>query len=129
MPSPPSYIMINFKDRVIEMLLSVRIYRQKSWYFAECPELELVDQGKSKKEAVLSLQQMISISLIEAFETGNLAEMLKELGFKENKVPVPTLRIYANTSIKAANLTPLPFNTRIPFNIECPSLEYTSVLA
>lgn len=109
-----SYIMFNAKLRVLEIKLSIKIDRENSFYLARCPELQLTDQGKTMKEAIHNVTEMAIISLIEAIETGNIDAMMKELGFTQAKVPVPTVSIYKVSNKAYANLIPLEAEKHIP---------------
>jgi hypothetical protein len=109
MKSLGSYILIYPQARTIEVHLSYRSFEKDNLHFAECPELELIDQGKSTKEAVKNLQNMISITLVSAIETGILDEMLTNLGFKRAKVPVPSIEIYDHPAESFVDFNPLEF--------------------
>ncbi len=94
MSSNDSYVMINEKERFLEVKLSVRTFKDSGWFIAECPELDLADQGKTKRKSIENLHRMVIFSLIEAIESGNIEPMLKKLGFNKIKVPVPDLMIF-----------------------------------
>lgn len=104
-----SYIVIYPQARTIEVRLSYRNFKKDGLHFAECPELELIDQGNSTKEAVKNLRNMISITLVSAIETGVLDEMLTNYGFKRIKVPVPSIEIYEHPAESYADFNPLEF--------------------
>lgn len=115
-----SYIMFNAKLRVLEIKLSIDIGRENGLYLATCPELQLIDQGKTMKEAIQNITEMALISLIEAIETGNIDAMMKELGFTRAKVPVPTVSIYKVSNEAYANLIPLEIEKHIPSTLGSP---------
>ena len=114
MPPMESYIMINEKERFLEVKLSVRTFKNSGWYIAECPELDLADQGKTKRKSIENLHRMVIFSLIEAIETGHIKPMLKELGFSKIKVPVPDLMIFNIPSEKYEKYDPLYIGTPYP---------------
>jgi len=106
--------MINMKERFLELKLSVRTFKDNSWYIAECPELDLADQGKTKRKAIENLHRMVIFTLIEAIETGNIEPMLKKLGFNKVNVPVPDLAIFNTASKKYEQYDPLYIGTPFP---------------
>lgn len=65
----------------IEVNVSHRTWSRERWHFAQCPELQLIEQGKSKKECVKNLSDMIVASLEEAIASNNIKGMMRELGF------------------------------------------------
>ena len=113
MKSDASYIMFNAKLRMLEIKLSIKIDRENGFYLARCPELQLTDQGKTMKEAIHNITEMAIISLIEAIETENIDAMMKELGFTQTKIPVPTVSIYKISNEAYANLIPLEVEKHI----------------
>jgi hypothetical protein len=109
-----SYVMINEKERFLEVKLSVRTFKDNGWYIAECPELDLADQGKTKRKSIENLHRMVIFSLIEAIETGHIEPMLKKLGFNKIEVPVPDLMIFNIASEKYEKYDPLYIGTPYP---------------
>jgi hypothetical protein len=103
-----SYIYFDGKNRTIEARLSCAFKKRREWYFAECPELQLVDQGKSKREALENLNAMITASIVEAFEAGKLGEMLVKLGFRKQELPLRDREIFRQELESAGDLQPLP---------------------
>jgi len=79
-----SYILINRDLRMLQVQLSYRDFKEDGWYFAECPELRMMDQGKTKKEAYRNLVSLVLTNLVVAVETGYLDDYLKALGFSFN---------------------------------------------
>jgi hypothetical protein len=102
----------------MEVGLSVRTFREGSWFFAECPELKLIDQGKTRKEAIHYLRQMVIASLIEAIESGNIEAMLTTLGFKQTKYRGKPIEYYDMQGEKYKNYLPLTFDATISPRVE-----------
>lgn len=111
--SDNSYIFIDRLNRKLEVRLSYRSWRRGKWHFARCAELQMTDQGKTKREAITSLNKMVLISLIEAIETDNIDAMLKNLGFKMKKLPIPKRKYYSQKIDSFEDLNPLYFNEPI----------------
>ena len=81
MPTPGySYIFVDHNQQTIEAQISCTFTRRGKWHFARCPELQLIDQGRTRREALNCLMEMIFQTLVTAAETGKLEGMLKELG-------------------------------------------------
>jgi len=112
--SSTSYVMFNTGERFLDVKLSVRTFKENGWHFANCPELDLVDQGKTIKAAIANLHEMVITSLIEAIETDNIDSMLKALGFTRSKVPKQSIAIYNIPADKYENLFPLTFKAAVP---------------
>ena len=112
-PTGSSYILINPTERRLEMQLSFRHFKEGRWYFAECPELKLIDQGKTLKSAYNNLRQMVIASLIEAIESDNVDMMLRALGFKRSALTEPALNVYNVSGEKYKNLIPLDIRTTV----------------
>ncbi len=124
MKADSSYIMFNAAQRMLEFRLSAEVWKEGRWYLARCPELKMTDQGKTTKDVIRNLTDMVIISLAEAIESNNIDGMLKELGFKRSKVPVPTVSIYEIPADKYVNLMPLTYAASIPV-ARVASIEYT----
>jgi predicted RNase H-like HicB family nuclease len=120
-----SYIMYNSTQGTLEFRLSAKIAEDENWFLASCPELQMTDQGKTVKEAIRNLTEMVEISLIEAIETGHIESMLKALGFNRSKVPVPTVSIYEMSGAEYQNLVPIYLVSHIPSS-SFTRVEYTS---
>jgi len=103
-----SYIYIDGKNRVIEAQLSCAFSRRGKLHFAECPELQLIDQGYSKREALENLTEMAAATIIEAVRAGKLDGMLRVLGFTKQRIPLRDRTIFKQVLEGADNLTPLP---------------------
>ena len=106
-----SYIFVDLKHRLIEARLSCSYTKEGEWHFAECPELRLVAQGKSKWQALENLVDMIAASLIEAIESDKIDEMLRELGFRRTEL-VPLRKVFRR-SIE-------PDDKDVPLSLEVP---------
>jgi len=107
-----SYIFVDRIHHEIHARVSCKTSSKGKWHFAECPELDLMDQGLSKIEAIENLKNMVGAVLSESVETENLDGMLRELGFKISKMPVPNLEIFQMSNEPFRNMFPLPIETR-----------------
>ena len=54
---------------------------QGKWYFANCPELDFVSQGRTSEEAKKNLLEVIEIQFEEMRSTGTVEDYLAEYGF------------------------------------------------
>ena len=116
-----SYILINRDLRMLQVQLSYRDFKEDGWCFAECPELKLVDQGKTKKEAYGNLVSMVLTTLVVAVETGNIDNYLKKLGFKKDRLDIPILKVFRQyTSYK--DTIPLTLDAPLPSHISTNSI-------
>lgn len=120
--SEVSYIFIDTRNRIIEAQLSCVFSKEGKWHFAECPELDLIDQGRTMRDAVENLTQMICETLVAAIENGKMTDMMQTLGFEEVK-PVPEKTFFSRT-VRRSDRIPLPAFT-IPFNRSAPSRPIT----
>ncbi|MCD6218584.1 hypothetical protein J7L05_12120 [bacterium] len=111
--SDNSYILVDRLNRKLEVRLSYRSWKRGKWDFARCVELQMTDQGKTKREAITNLNGMVLISLIEAVETDNIDAMLKSLGFKMKKLPIPKRKYYSQKIDSFEKLNSLTFNEPI----------------
>ena len=121
-----SYILINRDLRVMQIQLSYRDFKEDGWYFAECPELRMMDQGKTKRSAYENLRAMILTTLITAFETDCIDAYLKELGFKQDKLGIPVLNVYKQT-IDLPDVIPLSLEAALPPHTGSPTLPVETV--
>ena len=112
--SDNSYILVDKLNRRIEANLSYRTWRRDKWYFARCVELEMTDQGRTKRDAINNLHKMILISLTEAVETKNITAMLDDLGFKHKRLPIPKREYYSLSIDSFEDLNPLILNEPLP---------------
>ena len=112
-----SYIFVNRRERILDLCLSYRDFKENGHYAVECPELRLMDQGKTKAEAYEHLAQNIFTTLVVAIETGNLQAHLRALGFKERKIPVPDAEIFEIPYSEEPDLLPLTLKASLPVDI------------
>ena len=111
--SSNSYIAIESTEDyfIMQVYVSCKTKIENGWHFACCPELGLMDQGYSKREAIENLILMVRETLIEALETGNLDAMLKELGF--NKRTQRTRKRYTSSIDAFEELYPIKFDVEV----------------
>ena len=121
--SDHSYIFIDWNFRIVEAVLSCRYSEEDGWFFAECTELRLIDQGESRTEAMNNLANMIIASLIDAITTGKIDEMLAELGFTKEKINIPNRNYYKQPATYDEGTNPLPVKSHFPL------LKETSITA
>jgi len=91
-----SYIFIDSRKKEIEVQVSCSFRKRGKWHFAECQELQLIDQGLSKRQALDNLAEMIVLALVSAVENGKIGDMLKALGFRKLE-PVPDKTFFKQT--------------------------------
>jgi len=116
-----SYIFVDGINLKIEASLSCIISEEDEWFLAECPELRLIDQGTSPREAQQNLTDMISCALIEAFETGNLGRMLRKLGFRKREIPLKNREIFSRVIKDVGKYQPLPLD--VPLQHHMPGIQ------
>jgi hypothetical protein len=102
-----SYIFVDLKNQVMEARLSCSCTSRGKLHFAECPELDLIDQGRSRREAVDNLTNMIVETLLAAIETGKFERMMKQLGFSRRTL-LPYRTIFRQSLESMDDLIPLP---------------------
>ena len=49
----------------MKQTFSAIIHKEEDWYVAECPELGIASQGKTKKEAISNLKEATELYLEE----------------------------------------------------------------
>jgi hypothetical protein len=69
----------------IKFNLSIDFLKQGKSVVAYSPALDISTVGKDKREAKNRFEELVSIFFEEVSETGNLNEVLKELGWKKAK--------------------------------------------
>jgi len=113
--SEPSYsfVFIDQKSQMLEISASIRTWFEDDRYYAECPELELIDQGETEEESIENLQEMILASLMGAIELNHIDEMLEAMGYAPVKIPVPDRMIYRKKSSQKKGLTRLKIEAPI----------------
>jgi hypothetical protein len=107
-----SYILIDYKYQTVEGRLSMRVFKEDDYWFAECPELRLLDQGRTKRKSIEHLILMSQASITEAILSDNINVMLKELGFKRGKMILENRELYKQQIEK--------FNEYLPLNVDVP---------
>lgn len=120
MDSPHSYIMINKTGYryTINMSLSIKIEKEKDLFLAECMELQLVDYGKTLRESLDNIKDMIILTIAEALHAGKLDEMMTKLGFAKDAEYIEMSDIYNTTIDNSCNFYPLKLeNTLLPEHI------------
>jgi predicted RNase H-like HicB family nuclease len=108
------YIIIDSANGILEVSLSYVIHQDEGWFFAECPELHQMDQGKTQREAIENLLEMVKAVLLEAFESAKLDAMLMELGFKKSSIH--QRKEYKSSIKKFEDMHPLKLNVRLPYS-------------
>ena len=63
-----------------EFKLFGTIKRERGWYIAYCPPLDLATQGRTVAEAKKNLIEAAQLFLLSCLERGTLDRALKELG-------------------------------------------------
>ena len=66
----------------MELRVPVVIKKKDKWYFASCPVLDVVSQGKTEKSAKRNLGEALELFLTTCFEMGTLEDVLKTCGFE-----------------------------------------------
>ena len=105
------YIIIDSARGILEVCLSYVLHKDDGWYLAECPELRLMDQGRTKRAAIENLFDMADASLSEAYQTKNIDAMLKELGFRKSTTQKRKKYISSNKAFE--NMHPLKLTVRL----------------
>jgi predicted RNase H-like HicB family nuclease len=108
----------------LDFCVSYRDFKENGHYVVECPELRLMDQGKTKSEAYDNLAQNILATLIIAIETGNLGAHLTALGFKEKKIPLPEAEIFDIAHSDDPDLIPLSLKASLPADLNSPQSQF-----
>src|SRR5208283_6202630 len=57
------------------------IKRQRRWYIAHCPPLDITTQGRSEEEARQNLIEASELFVVSCFERGTFEQALRELGW------------------------------------------------
>ena len=97
-----------------EFRLFGTIKRERDWYIAYCPPLDIATQGRTLAEAKKNLAEACQLFLFSCLERGTLDRALKELGF------VPGKRVSETMPPGAFRLdVPLPFG--LEKRLECPA--------
>jgi predicted RNase H-like HicB family nuclease len=62
--------------------LPIKIDKERKWYTASCPILDVYSQGETETKAKKNLKEALSLFFISCFERGTLDAVLKQCGFK-----------------------------------------------
>ncbi|MCD6217948.1 hypothetical protein J7L05_08835 [bacterium] len=116
---PRPYIIVDEANNILEIYLSYVLQSEDSWHFAECPELQIADQGKTQREAIENLQKMVVEVLLEAIQTGNLNRMLSDLGFR--KSTIHQRKQFSSTFGDYEEMHPMSINVPIPPEVQMAS--------
>jgi predicted RNase H-like HicB family nuclease len=57
------------------------IKKQKGWFIAHCPPLDLTTQGRTEEEAKKNLIDAAELFVVSCFERGTFEQALRELGW------------------------------------------------
>ena len=77
-----SYILMNFEEHALTLYFSYKIHEEDGKYVAECPQLQCMDQGDTRIDAIDNLKLMIRDIIDYAVESQRLDEILRDLKFK-----------------------------------------------
>jgi predicted RNase H-like HicB family nuclease len=66
---------------MINLELTVEIWKKGKWYIARCPELDFVSQGVSVEDARRKLEEVTQIQFEEMHALGTLEDYLFECGY------------------------------------------------
>ena len=96
--------------------------RQKGWYVAYCPPLDITTQGRTKEEAKRNLLEASELFVTSCFERGTFEQALRELGWHlESKSSQKNGRNGKQVLPAGAFALPIP----VPFGFEnaaeCPA--------
>jgi predicted RNase H-like HicB family nuclease len=69
----------------LEFSLFGRIRKERGWYIAQCPPLDLSTQGRTAAEARRNLQEASELFLTSCVERGTLDRAFRELRFSRAK--------------------------------------------
>jgi len=67
-------------DIKIEIRLPAEVKKKEKWFIASCPDLNVVTQGRTKKEAKKNLVEALTLFLTSCFERNTLETVFKECG-------------------------------------------------
>ena len=70
----------------LEFKLPFRIEKKEGWFIACCPVLDVYSQGKTEDKAKRNLIESLQAFLFSCIERGTLDAVLKECGFKYEKI-------------------------------------------
>jgi predicted RNase H-like HicB family nuclease len=58
------------------------VKREKGWYVAHCPPLDITTQGRTQTEAKKNLGEASELFVVSCFERGTFEQALRELGWR-----------------------------------------------
>lgn len=64
-----------------EFRLFGTLKRQRGWYIAYCPPLDITTQGRTEEEAKKNLIEAAELFVVSCFERGTFEQALRELGW------------------------------------------------
>lgn len=66
--------------------LQVKIKKRKKYYLSVCPDLDVMSQGHTEKEALHNIKDAVQLFLEGCFEMGTLWKVLSDCGVKPAKI-------------------------------------------
>ena len=104
-----------------EFRLFGTIKRQRGWYIAHCPPLDITTQGRTEEEARQNLTEASELFVVSCFERGTFEQALRELGWHVVSGTVARMGKKQPTIPAGAFAFPIP----VPFGFEkaagCPA--------
>jgi predicted RNase H-like HicB family nuclease len=91
------------------------IKKQRGWFIAHCPPLDITTQGRTEAEARKNLVEACELFVVSCFERGTFDQALRELGWHVvagESVPLPGRQ--SATSRNGGFSFPVP----VPFGFE-----------
>lgn len=105
---------------VFKIELPVCIEKNKGWFIASCPLLDVVTQGKTRATAKKNIADALELFLMSCFERGTLVEVLKGHGFvPEKNLHHPATNPFPGHLSRVK--VPFPFNVPVPEYVQCPA--------
>jgi hypothetical protein len=108
------YIFVDSNMLILEALLSCRFKKEDDWILAECLELQLIDQGKTRAEATINLIEMITLVLLDGFFSGNLEAILHKHEFRKARMNILNHQLYKHKKPISDRHQLLIINSQIP---------------
>ena len=98
--------------------LPIKIDKERKWYTASCPILDIYSQGETEAKAKKNLKEALSLFFISCFERGTLDAVLKQSGFKAVQQIIQPKK---STNIDKENYIniPIPFLVNQSQQLEC----------
>ena len=105
----------------INVSLPFRTYEQDGWETARCDLLKVSGLGKTRRSAVKNLKDSIALLIQGAMEDNTLDPVLKECGFRQQKIAgVPIWEILSSYAKKYSEQEQLEFTTTLKPLINIP---------